>query len=542
MYDPQNRAAPTVSVIMPVHDAAEFVAAAVESVQMQSFQDWELIAVDDGSSDASARILADMAERDRRIVVLCMGGNNHGAGLARNAAMDRAQGRYIAFLDADDLWNSRKLDLHLAFLCANPVGLSFTAYLREDVASGRIEPIGVPPSVRYEQLLTTNIIGCSTVLLDRRLLGEPRMPALRRRQDFALWLQILRQTGPALGLPVALTTYRRRTDSVSGSKATAARATWALYRGHLKLSFWRTCQCFVRYSWRGVLRHRAPGLARALGYLRPAILPDTAALSLDATLAVQATQLAAQLTIAIATTQARLSRLDLSKLPRYPDTIYEIFVQVSQRLGALHSHPARPDIRITPVEGEGVARNRNNALALVTTPLLLFADDDLHFDPCLAALPARFAAEPELDFLCAQLRDKTGQPRKRYSTDGTVVRWFNCAKVGTPEIALRPARFRAAGVRFDQGFGAGTKDWLGDEYIFICDALRVGLQGRHVAIFTATHSEESSGLRKGAEAMSIRKRVLIRALGRWKSHPARWAFAFRHRRDFPDLASFLRFL
>lgn len=276
MYDPASPGAPTVSVVMPVHNAAAFLAATVASVQAQSFADWELIAVEDGSTDGSARILAALAAADARIRPLASGGNQ-GAGPARNLGMQAGRGRFVAFLDADDLWHPEKLALHLGWLARHPAGLSFTAYRREDLASGQIEGVGVPARISYRQLLATNVIGCSTVVLDRRILGEPRMPALRLRQDFACWLAILRQHGPAPGLPLALTTYRRRSDSASGSKATAARATWAMYRGHLRLSRLQAGWCFARYALRGALRHRAPGLARALGWLQSPILPDSPA-------------------------------------------------------------------------------------------------------------------------------------------------------------------------------------------------------------------------------------------------------------------------
>jgi teichuronic acid biosynthesis glycosyltransferase TuaG len=279
MYDPSAPGAPALSVVMPVYNAAAFLAAAVASVQAQSWQDWELILVEDGSSDASPQLLRALAAADPRLHVLHSGGNR-GAGVARNLAMDAARGRYLAFLDADDLWHPQKLAWHLQFLAARPAALSFTAYLRRDEGGAALEEIGVPPEIGYRQLLSTNVIGCSTVILDRQLLGEPRMPALRLRQDFACWLHILRQTeatlGPAAGVPLALTTYtRRRAASVSARKSTAAAATWRLYRGEIGLSLPQALTSFARYGLRGLLRHHAPQLARRLGYLQAAILPDS---------------------------------------------------------------------------------------------------------------------------------------------------------------------------------------------------------------------------------------------------------------------------
>jgi hypothetical protein len=251
-----------------------------------------------------------------------------------------------------------------------------------------------------------------------------------------------------------------------------------------------------------------------------------------------------RLTIAIATMETRLDQLSLPMLPPIPGIVWRIFAQGNPETIARHAtRLARADVTLTATEGRGAARSRNAALEAVWTEYLLFADDDLIFDPAgIATLLARFEAQPATDFLCACLSDETGRPRKRYSPDRTPVRWFNCGKIGTPELALRPARLRAKAVRFDTSFGAGASDWLGDEYIFLCDALRAGLRGQHVAVTVASHPANSSGLTQGVEAMAVRRRVLIRALGRLKSLPVRLSFAIRHRRTIGGWRGWLAFL
>lgn len=251
------------------------------------------------------------------------------------------------------------------------------------------------------------------------------------------------------------------------------------------------------------------------------------------------------LTVAIATTAARLPGLRADHLPALPGLCYHVFVQGADLAPSDLSRPdlTRLDIRLSLTEGRGAARNRNAALLATQTALLLFADDDLAFSAQgLRALMARFQAESQADFICARLTDETGRLRKRYSPDGQPVRWWNCGKVGTPELALRPAAFRARGLGFDTRFGAGMVDHLGDEYIFLCDALRAGLRGLHVGLVLASHPALSSGTARDPATMDIRKRVLIRALGRWKSHPARLVFALRHRRQFDGWRAFWRFV
>lgn len=249
----------------------------------------------------------------------------------------------------------------------------------------------------------------------------------------------------------------------------------------------------------------------------------------------------ALMTVAIATTSSRVASLQADRLPSITGLQYRIFVQGEILPDCTKA--LRHDIAFAHSKGHGAARNRNAALASVSTPYLLFADDDLTFSPeGLTALLSRFEAEPEADFLCLRLVEETGQPRKRYSPNGTPVRWWNCGKVGTPELALRSAPFAAKGLAFDTRFGAGVPDYLGDEYIFLCDALRAGLRGRHVALTVASHPALSSGTRPDPRAMDIRRRVLIRALGPWKSLPVRLVFALRHWKQFSDWRALLRFL
>jgi glycosyltransferase involved in cell wall biosynthesis len=250
------------------------------------------------------------------------------------------------------------------------------------------------------------------------------------------------------------------------------------------------------------------------------------------------------LTIAMATVGDRLPRLRPTDLPSVEGAIWHLFVQGEPMTIATESiRLRRDDVIVTHSEGRGAARNRNAALKAAQTELLLFSDDDLSVDPsAIEQLIQRFLAMPDMDFICARLSDESGKPRKRYSDNGTRARWFNCGKVGTPELAVRPSRMRAKNVWFDVSFGAGTDTFLGDEYIFLCDALRAGLRGVHVDLTLAQHPAESSGTQSGPAVMAVRRLVLIRALGRWVSLPIRLGFVFRHRKGLRlhDILQFLR--
>jgi glycosyltransferase involved in cell wall biosynthesis len=254
---------------MPVHNAADFLVQTIASVQAQSLPDWELLAADDGSSDGSAAILARLAAEDPRIRPLSTGGNL-GAGGARNCAMEAARGRYLAFLDADDMWHPEKLRLQIAAMVAAGSPFSCTAYRRHDLASGRQTLVGVPARASRRDLLKTNTVACSSAVIDRVYFGPRRMKPLRRRQDFLFWLELLTAAPEVLGLRQVLMTYRQHGRSLSAPKTRAARDTWTMYRQSLRLPLPAALWYFGNYAARGLLRHRAPGLARTLGWLHPA--------------------------------------------------------------------------------------------------------------------------------------------------------------------------------------------------------------------------------------------------------------------------------
>jgi teichuronic acid biosynthesis glycosyltransferase TuaG len=220
---------PLVSVVTPVWNAAATLAEAVASVRAQTRSDWEMILVDDASTDGSLALARALAAEDARIRAIARAANG-GAAAARNEAIRAARGRFIAFLDADDRWYPEKLARQLDFMARGGHAFVFSGYRRVD-ASGR--PLGAvrpPARVSRDGLLKGNVIGCLTAVYDTAALGRVEMPDVRRRQDYGLWLRLLRQVAFAHALPEPLADYRVRPASLSGGKLVAARATWALYR------------------------------------------------------------------------------------------------------------------------------------------------------------------------------------------------------------------------------------------------------------------------------------------------------------------------
>lgn len=228
-----------VSVITPVYNSRQFLSQCIESVQSQTHKHWEHILVDDCSSDDSANIIQSYAQKDHRIVYIKLN-ENGGAGIARNKAIEMAKGNYIAFLDSDDQWHKEKLIKQMAFMQQSGHYFTFTSYDRID-EQGRsfYKIIRAKPFVTYKMALYKNPIGCLTVMYNVDFLGKEYMPLIRKRQDYALWLKLLKKTN-AYGLDECLSTYRVRSNSISSNKFKLLTYEWKIYREVEGLSWFKS--------------------------------------------------------------------------------------------------------------------------------------------------------------------------------------------------------------------------------------------------------------------------------------------------------------
>jgi len=236
MTDSYLPKSPLVTVVTPLYNSEAFVADAVRSVMAQTFDDWEMIIVDDASSDKSAATVATFLEQDDRLKLIRLV-QNEGSSVARNKAIRRARGRFIAFLDADDYWAPRKLESQLAFMQSNSYAFSYTYYeIINEVGESTGKQIMPPERVSYSDMLKSNRIGCLTAMYDTSRFGKRYMPAIRKRQDYGLWLELLRTEHYARCLPEVLGYYRVRAGSISSNKIEIIKYNWKLFREVEKFS------------------------------------------------------------------------------------------------------------------------------------------------------------------------------------------------------------------------------------------------------------------------------------------------------------------
>jgi len=255
-----------ISVVMPVYNGEDFIVDSVRSVINQTYHNLELIVVDDCSSDNSVNIIRSFVEKDSRVCLVQANGNS-GAAVARNIAIKASKGRYIAFLDADDLWMPEKLEKQIAFMQENNCPFSFSAYEKINELGDVIGKVGVPSRVTYHALLKTCVIGCLTAMYDTSHFGKVDMPLIRKRQDFGLWLKLLKEVDFACGIKEPLAQYRVHDNSISANKINAATWTWRLYRDIEKLNFLKASYYFSHYAFRGLLRSKAPRLSKLIGIM-----------------------------------------------------------------------------------------------------------------------------------------------------------------------------------------------------------------------------------------------------------------------------------
>lgn len=243
-----------VSIVVPVYNAEHFIGETIQSVQAQTYKHWELLLVDDCSLDNSCNVIKEMQRADGRIRLIRQE-ENAGAANCRNKGIGCARGRYLCFLDADDLWEKEKLERELSFI-AGGKGFVFTGYeFADENGRGLGKIVHVPAQITYKEALKNTTIFTSTVMIDRAIIADndSMMPCIES-EDTATWWTILKKYGTGYGLDECLVRYRRSVGTLSSNKARAVKRIWNLYRNHAKLSVWKSIYCMFFWAARAVFR------------------------------------------------------------------------------------------------------------------------------------------------------------------------------------------------------------------------------------------------------------------------------------------------
>ena len=244
---------PQVSIITPCYNASRFISQTIDSVLTQTFTDWEMIIVDDGSKDDSSDIVEKYVKKDSRIRLIQQ--PNGGSANARNHGIREATGRYIALLDADDLWLPQFLEKQIEFMKEKNAICVYSSYKRIDENSNEIlKPLICRSFVNYKKMQITNFIGCLTGLYDSSKYGKKYLDEKLKsiRDDYAYWLEIVKLENAAYGNPEVLACYRVIKSSTTGNKLKLVKKQFWFYRNYLKLSFARSLCNLLFWGLRGL--------------------------------------------------------------------------------------------------------------------------------------------------------------------------------------------------------------------------------------------------------------------------------------------------
>ncbi|MFD2892251.1 glycosyltransferase family 2 protein [Flavobacterium chuncheonense] len=245
-----------VSIITPTFNSAEYIAATIQSVQNQTYTNWELLIVDDASTDSTVAIIKELIAKDSRIQLYRLD-ENAGAAIARNVGIDKVKGDYMTFLDADDIWFPNFIENSIKSIIRTGVPFVFSSYRRSNEALEFVySDFIVPKQVSYDDILKTNSISCLTAFIDIKRLGKKHMPIIRKRQDMGLWLQYLKVIPFAYGIQEPQAIYRIRENSLSRKKSDLLKYQWQFYREVEKLNFLQASYYMFHWMWRGFMKYR----------------------------------------------------------------------------------------------------------------------------------------------------------------------------------------------------------------------------------------------------------------------------------------------
>ncbi|MEG1506770.1 MAG: glycosyltransferase family 2 protein [Bacilli bacterium] len=245
---------PLVSIITPAYNSKDFIGETIESVLNQTYKNWEMLIVDDCSTDSSPEIIKKYIQKDSRIKYL-KNDKNSGPAISRNEGLDNANGKYIAFLDSDDFWHKEKLKYQIEFMEKNDLKITHTNYVFVTENGEIIKTINPSEGIDYKKLLKGNEFKTMCMVMARNLIGEYRLPNIKH-EDYAFFLDLLKKEVVSKKVPNSLAMCRLREKSVSSNKVKSALWTWNIYRKYEKFNLIKSSFYFINYVLNGILKYK----------------------------------------------------------------------------------------------------------------------------------------------------------------------------------------------------------------------------------------------------------------------------------------------
>ena len=236
-----------ISIIIPYFKKKKFFKKTIDSVFRQTYQNFEIVLIYDDLEKTDLPFIKFTLKKikNKKIII---NKSNLGAGKSRNIGIDQSKGKFVAFLDADDLWHKNKLKKQIQFMKKNNVSFSYNSYFVIDENDQKFKIINAPQTITYQKLLLSCDIGLSTVMISSKLLKKERFPNLKTKEDYLLWLKLSRKNIKMQGIKAVLTSWRKTDNSLSSSFIQKIKDAFFVYNNFLKFSFIKSIYCIFVLS------------------------------------------------------------------------------------------------------------------------------------------------------------------------------------------------------------------------------------------------------------------------------------------------------
>ena len=429
-----------ITIIIPVYNAEKYIKEAIESVLAQTYTNYEVIFIDDASTDNSVSIIEEYCKVNGNLKLIKLS-RNMGVAFARNLGIRRAKGRYLTFLDSDDIWFKNRLKEQVEFARENNYAFTYSAYkyITEDGSkvSNKVE---VPDELKYNEALLNTRILTITAMLDLNVVKkyECYMPKFKH-EDMATWWKLLKKGYTAYGLNNTLAYCRIREGSRSANKIKSAYYRWNLYRDIEKLGLLKTIYCFMHYVFNA--------LAKRYGRFNKLT----------------------QNTMLVGLSTMNLKRdEDVNKLLNKMNITSDYLIINQNTEGEVNI----TDDRVITKNEKGLSKSRNCVLDNSNSDIILFSDDDVIYNQNYEeTIIDAYSAYPEADLICFYVESKNNKRATKRLKNGKIG-YINAMKIISAEMSIKKETFKKANIRFDENFGIGAPNNRGEEQILIYEALK----------------------------------------------------------------------